>query len=92
MTEKDINLIMKETIEMAEKLGFKYRAHGNNVLDPKLIGWVTFTYPDTNSHVVHIDVVGNGDIMKILGNELVRCGRIQLRQQINRDFSVFNYS
>lgn len=92
---RGMNPIMKETIILGEKLGFVYRAHGNNLEnqpDNKLIGWVTFTYPDTNSHIIYIDVFDNGsDITKTLGDELVRCGRIQLRQQMNRDFSIFNY-
>jgi hypothetical protein len=85
--EKKKNKTLKETIEIAESLGFKYRADGGEFKHY----WVTFTYPDTNTYVVHIDLSGTGNIMKKLGDELVKCGRIQCRQQFLEDFSQFNY-
>ena len=82
-----------EVRKMAEALGFKYRASGENPDNPAAPdkAWITFTYPGTNSHVVYIDVAGTGNIMKKLGDELVRCGRIQQRQNFLREFSPFNY-
>jgi hypothetical protein len=82
--EKDIPKLLKQTRENAESLGFSYRACGES-------GWITFTYPGTNSHVIHIDLLKTDDIMKKLGDELVRCGRIQCRQNFLREFSSFNY-
>lgn len=76
-----------EVREMAESLGFIYRSSGEAYSQ----AWITFTYPGTNIHVVHIDVAETGDIMKKLGDELVRCGRIQQRQNFLREFSPFNY-
>ena len=85
-TDESIKWIKHEykklkTIETAESLGFIHRATGKD--------WITFTYPETNTHVILINM--SCDIMKTLGDELVRCGRIQLRQQINKEFSPFNY-
>lgn len=75
--------------EIAESLGFTYRASGvfNNKLE-----WITFTYPNTNSYVIHISIDDDTDIMLELGNQLVRCGRIQQRQAIIQEFSPFNYN
>jgi hypothetical protein len=86
-TKTKIHPILKETIKTAEALGFKYRADGVDFLQ----NWVTFTYPNTNSYVVYIDLSGTGDIMKKLGDELVKCGKIQLRQKWNHEFNEFNY-
>jgi len=84
--EKDIPKLLKQTRENAESLGFRYRASSE-----KSGGWITFTYPGTNSHVIHIDITKTDDIMKKLGDELVRCGKIQCRQNFLREFSSFNY-
>lgn len=86
-------MTIAEVRKMAESLGFKYRASRENpdsAMTPDK-AWITFTYPGTNSHVIHIDVAGTGNIMKKLGDELVRCGRIQQRQNFLREFSPFNY-
>jgi hypothetical protein len=79
--------IMEETIKMAESLGFVYKADGRE----KWKDWVTFTYPGTNTYVIYIDVAGTGDITKRLGDELVKCGKIILRQKIHDEFSLTNY-
>jgi len=90
---KKNKVTIAEVRKMAESLGFIYRASVENpntaVGDDK--AWITFTYPGTNSHVVYIDVAGTGNMMKKLGDELVRCGRIQQRQNFLREFSPFNY-
>jgi hypothetical protein len=75
--------LIKHTRQTAELLGFTYRASGND--------WITFTYPNTNTHVVHIDIRKSPDIMRALGDALVICGKIQLRQNFLREFSPFNY-
>lgn len=89
----EAKITSKAVCEMAESLGFIYRASGEN-LNTAISAdkaWITFTYPGTNSHVIYIDVAGTGNIMKRLGDELVRCGRIQQRQKFLREFSSFNY-
>jgi hypothetical protein len=80
--------LMKQTRELAESMGFIYRAEGYGGLSGD---WMTFTYPDTNTHVIHIYVAVDGNIIKTLADELVTCGKIQLRQKMIREFSPFNY-
>ena len=79
-----------EVRKMAESLGFIYRAQ-SEAKDEHLTAWMTFTYPGTNTHVIMIDIAGTADIMKKLGDELVRCGRIQQRQALLREINPFNY-
>lgn len=81
-------LSLKEIRELAESLGFAYRAKSETAST----SWITFTYPDTNSHVILIEPDTRELIMKTLGNELVRCGRIQQRQAILREINPWNYS
>lgn len=78
-----------EVREIAKSLGFKYRASGVSGQDGS---WVTFTYPGTNTYIVHIDLTKPLDIMQTLALELVRCGRIQQRQALLREVSPFNYN
>jgi len=82
-------ITVDEVREIAESLGFRYRASG---VSRKNGSWVTFTYPDTNTYVVHIDLSEPIDIMQTLALELVRCGRIQQRQALLKEVSPFNYS
>jgi hypothetical protein len=80
--------LMDETRKLAEAMGFIYRAEGYGGPSGD---WMTFTYPDTNTHVVMIYVAIDGNITKSLADALVTCGKIQLRQKFLRDFSPFNY-
>jgi hypothetical protein len=81
--------LLEKTIEIANLLGFKYRSNGGD--------WVTFTYPNTNSYVIYIgfnlidDITTEIEIMKKLGDELVKCGRIQLRQELHKILNPLNY-
>ena len=86
---KKKNHTLSSIKEIAESLGFTYRASGvtNNKIE-----WITLTYPNTNSCVIHITIDCDTDIMLELGNQLVRCGRIQQRQALIQELSPFNYS
>lgn len=81
-------LTVQEVRKAAESLGFKYRAASEA---GSLKEWVTFTYPDTNTYVIYIDLEKTNNIMLRLADELVRCGRILQRQAFLREFSPFNY-
>lgn len=78
-------LTTQEIRELGESLGFKHRATNDDK-------WITFTYEGTNTHVVLIMAATRKEIMKQLGDNLVKCGRIQQRQNFLREFNTFNYS
>jgi len=84
MEDKDIISELRNVRKIAESLGFLHKFSSE-------YGWITFTYPGTNTHVIYIDITKTDNIMKKLGDELVRCGKIQCRQNFLREFSPFNY-
>jgi len=81
-------LELSQIKKLAESLGFRYRAQSASAATDK---WITFTYEGTNTHVILIKPADYSTVMKQLGDELVRCGRIQQRQTILKEINIFNY-
>lgn len=89
MERKKLTPTVESAVKIAESLGFEYRASSDAGTKKE---WVTFTYPGTNTYVIHVNLADTENVTLFLANELVRCGRIQQRQAFLREWSPFNYN